>query len=533
MQSVKIRILDGQQIDLFSNDNQYQGYIKMNQGELELKGNSQIRIQNGNDLVFQGTTSSIKGIGSTLLKIGVSGDTVSLRESGVTYQLPSINTIEDVDLTDIQIDNVLKWNGSSFVPYNINDDYWKKTDLSSTSGQSYIGVTPISDIGTNTTVQEQLEKLKQYQDSLVQGLDYKDSVRVQTTSGEENIDLTTPPTVIDNVTLQEGDRVLVKNQTTNPEQNGIYVFSGGQLIRQTDQDSDDDVSPGLYVFVEEGTTNGGTSWVLSTTGPISLGTTPLTFTMFSKIGDYEGQNVGTGLGVFKEKSGNLFIFRTLSQGSSKVSVVLDSDTIKFDVVENQLSLNNLSGVLNVTKGGTGLNSVLSNRLLWTTDLNTFTQIGLDSNTLEVSGGNLKVKINDLGNDVNTIWSQNKIIDYVNTSLSNHNHDDRYYTETELSTQGSGQQVSFGNITNYQIQRKVVQLTSQITQDSTWSLPDSLSYTPGQNNLIVFVDGIKRIQDTGGITFDYQETSSTQITFHFDIPQGSIIEIYKLPLPSEV
>ncbi len=33
------------------------------------------------------------------------------------------------------------------------------------------------------------------------------------------------------------------------------------------------------------------------------------------------------------------------------------------------------------------------------------------------------------------------------SLSNHHHDDRYYTETELNTSGSGGQVHWGNITN--------------------------------------------------------------------------------------
>lgn len=534
MQSLKLRVLDGQPVELFSTDNQNQGSIKMNGANLELKGVSGISIQSGNDLYFQGSNATIKGNGSTILKFGVSGDTVSLRETGVTYQLPSINTLSDVDISGVQTGNVLRFDGTNFVPYDINTDYYSKQDLNSTSGQSYIGVTPISGIGTNTTVQEALEKLKLYQDSLVQGLDFKDSVRVATTTNESDIDLTTPPTVIDDVTIQEGDRVLVKNQVTNKAENGIYVFTGGQLVRQQDQDSDNEVTPGMYVFVEEGTINGGTSWVLSTTGPITLGTTELTFTLFDKQGEYTGSNLGTGVGVFKNREGNILYFKSLSS-SSKISITDVSDTLTFDIVESQLNLNNISGVLNVTKGGTGLSNISGNRLLWTSAQNTFTEIGLDVDTLEVSGGNLRVVINDSGTGTRDLWSASKIsteLSQIQSTLASHNHDDRYYTETELQTAGS-QQVSFGNITNYSIQREVVTLSTPIAQDSAYTLPNGLTYTPGANNLVIYVDGIKRIQDKGATTYDYAETSSTTVTFHFDIPQGSIIEIYKYPVPSEI
>ena len=41
-----------------------------------------------------------------------------------------------------------------------------------------------------------------------------------------------------------------------------------------------EVTPNMFVFVEEGTANGDTQWVLTTNAPITLGTTALTFSQF-------------------------------------------------------------------------------------------------------------------------------------------------------------------------------------------------------------------------------------------------------------
>jgi len=67
----------------------------------------------------------------------------------------------------------------------------------------------------------------------------------------------------------------------------------------------------MYTFVEEGTVNGGTSWILSTKGTIILDETPLNFTLFDRIGDYTGENVGDGVGIFDSRSGNTLFFRSL------------------------------------------------------------------------------------------------------------------------------------------------------------------------------------------------------------------------------
>jgi len=122
---------------------------------------------------------------------------------------------------------------------------------------------------------------KQYADSIAAGLDPKGSVRAATTA---NISFSGPQT-IDGVSVIDGDRVLVKNQSTG-SQNGIYVAAAGSWFRATDFDGSpsSEVTAGAYTFVEEGTTQGDTGWVLTTNNPITIGSTALVFTQFTGSG---------------------------------------------------------------------------------------------------------------------------------------------------------------------------------------------------------------------------------------------------------
>src|SRR5215467_2928123 len=101
---------------------------------------------------------------------------------------------------------------------------------------------------------------------------YKDSVRASTTS---DITLSGRQS-IDGVSLKVGDRVLVKDQTTD-SQNGIYTVSDGVWPRAKDADKSDWVTAETTVRVSEGTANGHTEWSLAAQGSITLDTTPLRF----------------------------------------------------------------------------------------------------------------------------------------------------------------------------------------------------------------------------------------------------------------
>lgn len=136
---------------------------------------------------------------------------------------------------------------------------------------------------------------KSYVDSIEQGLDVKDSVRAATDG--TNIDLTssTDPNPIDGVTLNDGDRVLLKDQTDATE-NGIYNAATATdpttWVRADDADEDSEVTDGLFTFVAEGTNFDNRGFVLTSDDTITLGTSDINFTQFSGAGEI---NAGTAL----------------------------------------------------------------------------------------------------------------------------------------------------------------------------------------------------------------------------------------------
>jgi hypothetical protein len=140
---------------------------------------------------------------------------------------------------------------------------------------------------------------KAYVDAAIQGLDIKASCKVATTA---NINLTGATASIDGITLAVGDRVLVKNQTTG-SQNGIYtvtaITGATAWTRTPDFNSSANITDGAFTFVEQGTANADTGWVMTTNGAITVGTTALAFTQFSGAG-VVSVIAGTGIGVAKD-----------------------------------------------------------------------------------------------------------------------------------------------------------------------------------------------------------------------------------------
>jgi hypothetical protein len=81
---------------------------------------------------------------------------------------------------------------------------------------------------------------------------------------------------LDGVTLAEGDRILVKDQSSGGE-NGIYVVNAsGAPTRATDADAGAELV-GAVVWVSEGTTNADTIWACTTNASITIGTTATTW----------------------------------------------------------------------------------------------------------------------------------------------------------------------------------------------------------------------------------------------------------------
>ena len=189
-----------------------------------------------------------------------------------------------------------------------------------------------------------------------QGLDIKNSVRAATTgnitlSGEQEID---------GVSLVDGDRVLVKNQST-AAQNGIYVVVDEDAWTRADDAENGELSPGSFTFVEEGTANADSGWVISTDGEITVGTTAITWTQFSGTGQ-----IVAGDGLTKTGS-------TLAVGGTEDRIDVTSDAV--DISANYVGQSSITTVgtissgawegstIDVAYGGTGATSLSSGEYL--------------------------------------------------------------------------------------------------------------------------------------------------------------------------
>lgn len=106
--------------------------------------------------------------------------------------------------------------------------------------------------------------------------DTKGSVRVATTVAGTLATSFANGQSIDGVTLATGNRILLKNQSTQSE-NGIYIVeSSGAPTRTTDMDSWSEI-PGAFVVVEEGTANADTIWLCTSNSGGTLGVTAITW----------------------------------------------------------------------------------------------------------------------------------------------------------------------------------------------------------------------------------------------------------------
>ena len=179
---------------------------------------------------------------------------------------------------------------------------------------------------------------KAYVDGLIQGFDWKQSVRAASTVNATLASGYANGTVIDGVTLATGDRVLIKNQTVGSE-NGVYTVNAtGAPTRATDADTSVEVSAGLTVFVSEGTTQGNSSWSLTTDDPVVLGTTALVFTQVAGGSLY---SAGAGLTL----SGSTF-----NVVAADTSLTVNADSVQVRLADASLEV---SSGLRVKAGTAG------------------------------------------------------------------------------------------------------------------------------------------------------------------------------------
>ena len=186
---------------------------------------------------------------------------------------------------------------------------------------------------------------------------------------------------IDGITLSLTNRVLVYNQA-NAFENGVYTVTtvgtpdpGGTnwvLTRASTEDtfrpdSTSGLGQGDYFFVQEGLTGAGESYVLTTSNPIIIGTTNLTFTQFSASQAY---SAGTGLTL----TGTTFSITntgvsaaTYGSASSVPAIAVNAQGQITSASNTAIAINGnqiTSGTIDPAYGGTGLTSYTAGDLLY-------------------------------------------------------------------------------------------------------------------------------------------------------------------------
>jgi hypothetical protein len=191
---------------------------------------------------------------------------------------------------------------------------------------------------------------KEYVDATSQGLDVKNSVVAATTTnlsatynnGTSGVGATltygSAVVTLDGITLTDGDRILVKNQT-NAFENGIYVRTSSTVwTRTVDADTASDLTGGAFVFVEQGTANADNGYVFTHEGTPTLGSTSLT------VGQFSG-------------AGQITAGAALSKTGNQLDVEVDNNSI--EVTADALNVKAL-GVTNAMLAGSITRSKLAN-----------------------------------------------------------------------------------------------------------------------------------------------------------------------------
>jgi hypothetical protein len=155
--------------------------------------------------------------------------------------------------------------------------------------------------------------------------------------------LSTPLTILDNYTLHNGDRVLVKNES-DLYKNGIYtwVTGGTVLTRADDFNNTEEIGGGDFLFVQHGTQYGSTGWVQVNTTTV-IGVSDIQFSQFSGQGTFLA---GDGIKL----TGN--VFSVDLETNSGLTLSTHKLKVASSIAGNGLSYS--AGVIGVNTDGTTL-----------------------------------------------------------------------------------------------------------------------------------------------------------------------------------
>ena len=296
------------------------------QGEIGsfITGNQTITVSG--DASGSGTTS----ISLTLANSGVSAGTTS----GVTVNAKGLIT----GITALAASDIPTLTAAKVSDFDTTVQANRLDEMAAPTGAVDFNSQKITGLATPTADSDGASK--SYVDSVAQGLDVKDSVKIATTA---NITLSGTQT-IDGVAVSADERVLVKNQSTASE-NGLYLCKAGSWARTADLAAGVNAA-GVFVFIESGSTQADQGFVCtSDSGSAVVGTNSLAFTQFSGSGSF---TAGDGLDL----TGTTFS----ADIKANSGVVISGGEIALD-----LDASSITGSLGIADGGTNATSASAAR----------------------------------------------------------------------------------------------------------------------------------------------------------------------------
>jgi len=175
---------------------------------------------------------------------------------------------------------------------------------------------------------------------------YSNNTITATTNGSIN------DTGIDSITnLTLNDRILVKDETDKYKNGVYYVSQVGDasnpwiLTRTTDADTWEEIRKAL-ILIDEGTVNKNSGYLCVISDSGTLGVDDIDWELYSRFESAIGDNIGTGgVGIYKDKVGNVLQFKSINVGSSKMTVTDDvsNNEVDLDIDESNIVHDNLSG----------------------------------------------------------------------------------------------------------------------------------------------------------------------------------------------
>jgi hypothetical protein len=386
-------------------------------------------------VTFNGTAVSLGGSG-TITAANPNALTIGTGLTGTSYTGASAVTIA-IDSTVATLSGTQTLtnksiSGSTNTLTNIGNSSLTNSSVTIGSTSISLGATSLTLAGLTsvTLTQDPTSDLqaatKQYVDSFAStAIAYHQPVQAATTASLASttggtvtynngasgvgatITLSVALTTLDGYSLANTNRVLIKNEV-NQAYNGVYTWATGGtvLTRATDADTygsgTNQLSQNDYFFTQNGTVNKGSSFVVTTVGTITFGTTAITFAEFSNSQVY---SAGTGLTL----TGTTFSITNTGVTNASYGTASSVPTIAVNAQGQITSASNTaiaingnqitSGFVGTTYGGTGLTSFTSGGAVYATSTSALT-----TGTLPITAGG--TGITAFGTGVQTALGQN-------------------------------------------------------------------------------------------------------------------------------